>query len=203
MMDFKLPFLIPIRPIKGYFEMKYERRGSMKVGIIIIAAFLLTQVLDWSFSGFVVNDRRLDEINILWIGVTFLFPFILFAISNWCVTTLMQGEGSFKDICMATAYALMPIVLIHFPLVFLSNIITLEEAAFYYFFYGFAIFWFGVMLFLGIMTVHQYTVAKTLGTFILTVLVMAIIVYIMLLLFSLGQQISVFFVTIYEEIRLR
>lgn len=202
-MDLKFPFQIPLRPIKGFGGMKYENRGSMKVAFLIMLAYIVTQILQWSFSGFLVNVMRLEHINILWIGATFVLPYLLFCISNWCVTTLMQGEGSFKDIAMATAYALMPIIIIHLPLIPISNIITLEEAAFYWFFYSFAIFWFVVMLFLGIMTVHQYTVAKTLGTFFLTIVVMGIIVFIMLLLFSLGQQIHVFFSTIYEEIRIR
>jgi len=202
-MDFKLPFYIPLHPVKGFWEMKYEHRGSMKVAYIIMAAYILTQILTWSFSGFIVNDMQMEQVNVIWVSATFFFPYILFCISNWCVTTLLQGEGSFKDICMATAYALMPIVVIHLPLIPFSNIISLEETAFYFFFYGFAIFWFAVMLFLGIMTVHQYTVTKTLGTFVLTILFMAIVVYVMLLLFSLGQQIHVFFATIYEELRLR
>jgi len=104
---------------------------------------------------------------------------------------------------MATAYALIPIIVIHLPLIPISNFITLEEAAFYWFFYSFAIFWFVVMVVLGNMIVHQFTIGKTLGTLILTIIVMGIIVFIILLLFSLAQQIYVFFFTIYEEVRLR
>jgi len=202
-MDLKFPFHIPLRPIKGFWEMKYEKRGSMKVAFIIMLAYIFTQILDWSFSGFLVNNMELENINILWIGATFILPFLLFSISNWCVTSLMQGEGSYKDICMATAYALIPIIVIHLPLIPISNIITIEEAAFYWFFYSFAIFWFVVMVVLGNMTVHQFTIGKTLGTLILTIIVMGIIVFIILLLFSLAQQIYVFFFTIYEEVRLR
>ena len=183
--------------------MKYEKRGSMKVAFIIMLAYIFTQILDWSFSGFLVNNMELENINILWIGATFILPFLLFSISNWCVTSLMQGEGSYKDICMATAYALIPIIVIHLPLIPISNFITLEEAAFYWFFYSFAIFWFVVMVVLGNMIVHQFTIGKTLGTLILTIIVMGIIVFIILLLFSLAQQIYVFFFTIYEEVRLR
>ena len=202
-MDLKFPFHIPLRPIKGFWEMKYEKRGSMKVAFIIMLAYIFTQILDWSFSGFLVNNMELENINILWIGATFILPFLLFSISNWCVTSLMQGEGSYKDICMATAYALIPIIVIHLPLIPISNFITLEEAAFYWFFYSFAIFWFVVMVVLGNMIVHQFTIGKTLGTLILTIIVMGIIVFIILLLFSLAQQIYVFFFTIYEEVRLR
>jgi len=202
-MDFRLPFEMTLRPIKGFWEMKYEKRGSMKIAFIIMVAYIVTQILYFSFAGFIVNASRLENINIIWITAVFVLPFVLFTISNWCITTLMQGEGNYKDICMATAYALAPIIIIHLPLIPISNFITLYETAFYFFFYSFAIFWFLVMLFLGIMTVHQYTVAKTIGTFLLTILMMGIIVYIMLLLFSLGQQIYVFFSTIYEEVRLR
>ena len=42
-------------------------------------------------------------------------PFALWTISNWCLTTLFDGEGSYKDIFIATCYSLMPLVIILIP----------------------------------------------------------------------------------------
>ena len=202
-MSFKLPFYIPLHPFKGFWDMKYEKEGDIRLAFLILAAFILASVMHMTLTGFVVAGDVTNTVNIFWVAGGVLFIFGLFCISNWCVTTLMQGEGNLKDICMATAYALMPVVIFCIPLIIFSHVITYEEMAFYSFFLQLANVWAAGLLFIGILTVHQYTVTRTIVTLILTAIVMAVIIYIMLLLFSLAQQIHVFFFTIYEELNMR
>lgn len=46
----------------------------------------------------------------------------------------MDGKGGFKDIFIASTYSLVPIILIILPLTLMSNIMTLDEKAFYWLF---------------------------------------------------------------------
>jgi hypothetical protein len=89
------------------------------------------------------------------------------------------------------------------PNMLLSNVITLREASFYYLLESVAMIWFVWLLFIGTMTVHQYTVTKTIMTMLLTVVVMGVIIFLGLLFFSLIQQIVSFVYTIYQELSLR
>ncbi|MNC63042.1 hypothetical protein D3C75_1131320 [compost metagenome] len=115
----------------------------------------------------------------------------------------MDGEGKFVEIFITTCFSLIPIVLINFPWIWISNIITAQESSFYYFFKNFAVLWSGLLLFVGIMTVHQFSPSKTVGTILLTVVAMAFMAFLALLFFSLIQQIVEFISTIYQEIVLR
>jgi len=115
----------------------------------------------------------------------------------------MDGEGKFAEIFIITCFALVPIVLINFPWIWLSNFISLQESSFYYFSRTIAVVWSVLLLFVGIMTVHQFTPAKTIGTIILTLVAMGFMAFLTLLFFNLIQQIVVFFITIYQEIVLR
>ena len=87
----------------------------------------------------------------------------------------MEGKGKYKEILMVTGYALFPLIIIGYPSVFLSNFLTLEEMAFYgllmYIAYGLTA-W---MLFMGILNIHQYGLAKTIGSLILTVVSISVI----------------------------
>src|SRR5690625_6544846 len=130
----------------------------------------------------------------------FILPFFLFCISNWAITTLMDGEGKFKEIIIVTAYALLPLVLVYLINIPISNFITIEEAPIYYLVESAAMLWAIALLFIGIMTVHQYTVGKTVGTFIVTLIVIGIILFLGLLFLSLIQQMISFGETIYKEI---
>ena len=128
---------------------------------------------------------------------------ILFTVGNWSVTTLMEGKGKYKEILMVTGYALFPLIIIGYPSVFLSNFLTLEEMAFYgllmYIAYGLTA-W---MLFMGILNIHQYGLAKTIGSLILTVVSMSVMMFVGLLFFDLIQQFISFIASIYEELSLR
>mgnify|MGYP007025199795 CR=1 FL=1 len=70
---------------------------------------------------------------------------ILWCISNWCLTSLMDGEGKMRDIIIFTGYSLIPLWLIQFPLVGMSHLITVEEGTFYYVFATISFIWTGAL----------------------------------------------------------
>lgn len=60
-----------------------------------------------------------------------------------------------------------------------------------------------VPVLVGIMTVHNYTLGKTLATMILTFIAMLVIIFVVMLLFSLIGQVISFIESLYNEIMLR
>lgn len=199
----KFPFHLIVHPFDGFWDMKFEGKGKMRVALAILAFVVLSVILQKQFAGFLVNfvdPRTLNSLNDL--AYTAL-PFFLFCVSNWSITTLMEGEGKFKEIVMAAGYALLPLAVVNLPMTFISRFMTQEETAFYWLLNSFAAVWFVYLLFVGIMTVHQYTPAKTVLTLALTVIVMGFIVFLGTLAFSLGLQIYWFIVDVYREILFR
>lgn len=199
----KMPFRTMVRPFSSFWELKYEHKGRIWIALGILILVVLTMILKRQYAGFIVNFNKLDELNSVDELKFIVLPFLLFCISNWSLTTLMDGEGKFKDIVIAVGYATLPLVVIFLPQVLFSNIITIDETPFYYLLDSIAYLWFGWLLFIGTMTVHQYTIGKTILTLILTVLVMAFIVFLGLLCFSLVQQMITFIEALYREIIVR
>jgi hypothetical protein len=130
-------------------------------------------------------------------------PVLFWCVANWSLTTLMDGEGKFVEIFTSTCFALIPLIVINFPWIWLSNVISLQETSFYYFSNSFAALWSLYLLFVGNMTVHQFTPAKTIATMLLTVAAMGFMAFLCLLFLSLVQEIVAFVSTIYQEIVLR
>ncbi|MEO3946632.1 YIP1 family protein [Gorillibacterium sp. CAU 1737] len=197
------PLHLIVHPFDGFWDLKYEKRGKMKVALSIIFLTFLAIVVQKQFAGFLVNfndPRQLNNLNEL---VYLVFPFFLWCIANWSVTTLLEGEGKFSEIVMASSYALVPMVLIYFPMTLFSRFMAQDETAFYYLLNSIAAIWFVLLLFVGIMTVHQYTASKTIVTMILSVIVMVIIVFLGALVFSMIQQIYEFIMNIYRELIFR
>jgi hypothetical protein len=194
-----------LHPFKGYWELKYEqnRKTSLILSFVILSLMALTNILSSQYSGFLVHLYNPDEMNSLMEILYVAVPVLFWCVANWSLTTLMDGEGKFAEIFASTCFALIPMILIRFPWIWLSNAITLQEAAFYYFSESVAVLWSLYLLFVGNMTVHQFTPAKTIGTMLLTIVAMGFLAFICLLFFSLLQQIVSFITVIYQEISLR
>ena len=116
------------------------------------------------------------------------------------MTTLFEGKGRFKDIYMAMSYALVPYILINLPMVFVSNMLTLEEGSLYSVLLSFALIWCALLAFVGLMEVHDYGPGKTFIFIIVTIFGAAVIVFLILVFFSLLSDALSYFVSIYREI---
>jgi hypothetical protein len=199
----KFPLHLIVHPFDGFWDMKYDGKGKVRVALVILALVVISIILQNQFAGFLVNYNDPRYLNSITQLLTIVFPFFLWCVSNWAITTLMDGEGKFKEIVMATGYALVPIVLLYVPITIASRFMVEEETAFYYLVISISSIWFVALLFVGTMTVHQYTAFKTIMTMILTVIVMGIIVFLGTLVMSMMQQIYEFIVNIYREIIFR
>ncbi|MGO4370298.1 Yip1 family protein, partial [Paenibacillus sp. MCAF20] len=192
-------------PFNGYWELKYEQ--SKKLNLImsfgILLLLILTNVLGSQYSGFLVHIYNPDQMNSLMEITYVIVPVLFWCVANWSLTTLMDGEGKFVDIFTSTCFALVPMVIINFPWIWLSNVISLQETTFYYFCNSFAVLWSMYLLFVGNMTVHQFTPSKTILTIALSLVAIGFMAFLCLLFFSLLQQIVSFVTIIYQEITLR
>ena len=199
----KYSLYVIFHPFKGFWDIKKENKGNISSASIIILVMCLVSVMEYTLTGYIVTDNTISGFNIfIQLGIV-ICPFFLFCIGNWCTTTLFDGEGSFKDIYIMTAYAITPLILIRIPMILLSNIIKLEELSFYTFLSVLSVVWVVFLLFVGMITIHQYTGIKTIFTAALTVLAMAIIVFLILLFFALIQQVFSFIELVYKEMTLR
>ncbi len=199
----KFPFYLIVHPFNGFWDLKYENKGKLRIALGLLFLFVVTVILKRQYAGFIVNFNRLSELNSIDELKFVVLPFFLWCVANWSLTTLMEGEGKFKEIVIAAGYSLLPMILVNLPTTFISNFLTIKEAPFYYFLDSFAYLWFLYLMFVGTLTVHQYTVKKTVLTIGLTLVVMGVIIFLGLLFFSLIQQIVSFILTIYQELVFR
>lgn len=200
---FLYPFYVLTHPMDGFYEIRHRERGSVPIALIIVALFSVSYSMNRILASFVVNDtdpRTVDSYYEL--KGLFIF-FLLFCVANWSITCLMQGEGRFKDIIIAVGYAMLPLILTFIPSTILSSFIAADEEAFYYVILVIGVAWTAILILMGIMTIHNYTLAKTLVTLFLTFVSMLIIVFILMMLSDLVTQVIGFFRSIYMELVFR
>ena len=154
----------------------------------------LDEAINYSLLG---GGKRLTKVT----GV--LVPIVLWVASNWCLTTLFEGEGSFKDIFIASTYSLMPVVLIYIPVTIASNFVVATEVNILTLLTSIAFVWVGLLLFFGIMVTHDYSMGKNIVTILGTIVGMVCIMFIALLFSTLLGKIVSFVTNIVTELQFR
>lgn len=190
-------------PMDAFYEIRHRGRGSVPLALVFVLLFGICFSANRQYAGFVVNFVNPMSINSFAEILSVFVLFMLFCVGNWSITCLLNGEGRLKDIVTVTGYAMLPMILTFIPSIIFSRFVVADEEAFYYILMGLGIAWFVILVLVGIMTVHNYTLGKTLLTMIFTFVAMLIIIFLAMLLYSLLSQVVSFFISIYNELMLR
>jgi hypothetical protein len=124
----------------------------------------------------------------------------MWVISNWCFTTLFDGKGTASDIYIATCYSLFPIVVFMPIILVVSQAFALDAMPIYNALIALVYVWVGFMIFSSTLTIHQFSFLKTVGMVILTLIGIAVIIFISLLCLNLFVEIASFIGSIYKEL---
>ena len=179
---------VAFHPMDGFWDLKRENRGSLRVALLFTGLLCVVMVAQRQLTGFLFNPANIKELNLLIEISKVLLPFGLWCISNWCVTSLMQGEGKLRDIATMTGYALLPMLVLNTVGIVLSNLMTSKEGDFYFFCVALGALWSLGLILLGHQQIHDYTLGRSLFVTFLTVVVMAVVVFLAILLIVLLQQ---------------
>ena len=193
----KWPFYVMRHPFEGFEDLRWKKAYNMKVAMVIVALFFIVSVCEQLMTGFLFDFSDVKIFNVVPIVIQSIVLFFTWVVGNWALCTLFDGEGTMKNICVNTAYALVPFIIGKVINIILSNCLLRTESAFITFVSYLTI------LISGMRTVHQYSIPKTLLFMIITVFAMVIIIILLVLLVSLFQQVYVFVYSIYTELLYR
>jgi len=194
---------ILFRPFDGFWDLTHEKRGSKAAATVILALVLLTQVWQFTYSSFIFYQIQWEYFNLLMQIIPTAVLFFIWCIANWSLTTLMDGKGKLGEIYMATAYAFTPYVLINLPLIFISHLFTVQESTYYYIFKNISLMWCVLLLLCAMMMIHDYSLGKAVYSSLFTIIGMMIIIFLIVMFFSLITQSFGYFISLYKEIAFR
>ena len=186
-------------PFDGFWDLKHEKRGSLRGALFYVAFTIVTFMYRDAGSSYVVNPQG-DYPNIFTQIVSVVVPILLWVTANWCLTTLFEGEGTFKDIFIATSYALAPIPLLFIPSVILTNFLTSAELTVVTLLQTVAFIWVGLLIFVGTMVTHDYSLGKNLLLVICTIIGMVFIMFIVILFTTMLSNVIGFITSIVTEL---
>ena len=195
-------FHVMFHPFDGFWDIKHEKRGSARAGATILAVTILGFYYQSIGQGYILNPQGAYG-TIFSTILSVMVPFLLWIIANWCLTTLFEGEGSFKDIFIATTYSLAPLPIIMIPATIASNFVLTTEVDIVNLFVTFAFIWAFMLIFFGTMVTHDYGLGKNFITTLGTVFGMVCIMFVVILFSTLLTKLVGFVTNIVTELQYR
>lgn len=192
------------QPLDVFYEIKYLKLGSLKFATGLYVVTLVMVFITIHFAGFIFATNLIEEMGLLPIMMIFIGGFGLFLVINYLISTISDGEGSFRDLYVATAYGMTPFITLAIPVTLLSRILTLNESFVYTFLMQIAIGWSALLIFLMVKEIHDFSIFATIKNLILTIAGSLITVVISFILYILiFDQVFDFIYAIVWEVLMR
>lgn len=190
-------------PFEGFEDLRWKKAGSMGIAIFVVCMLFVQQVAYSRLYGFQYYSDYDKIFNI----VPYIFKsFIIFGtwvVANWAMCTLFDGEGTMKNIFINSAYALIPYISGYLIGTVMSHFLIKDEYIFIQSIEIIGTCWSFVLLISGIKAVHQFSFGKTIALMLLTIAAMIAILFLLVLLLTLFQQVIIFILSIYTELSYR
>lgn len=190
-------------PMDGYWDLTHEKRGSYAAANTILFLTLLAKIMQLRYTSFIFLRVYWEGINIFLYLSSVLFPMALWVVGNWCLTTLFDGKGRLGQVYMATCYGMVPYPLIQFPLMIFSNFVTVDEAEFYTVISAFSLVLSALLIVSAMGQIHEYSLAKNLLFTVATLFAMLVMIFLLMLFFSMITQGIAYFISLGRELMFR
>lgn len=195
-------FHLIFHPFDGFWDLKHEKRGSVRAATTILALTIFSFYYNSIGRGYVLNPTN-EYSTIFAQAGSVIVPLALWVVANWCLTTLFEGEGSLKDVYVATCYALFPMVLTLIPATLFSNVVLSSETGIISLLINIGYVWTFMLIFFGAQVTHDYSLGKNLIMTVATIVGMAIVMFIGILFTSLVGNMVSFVTNIVVELQYR
>jgi len=192
------------QPADSFYYIKKNLRGSLRFAVIIYVLVVILRVAILYVTGFIFNKYvSLSDIKPLNEIIYTVLAIFIWNAANYLISTISDGEGRIKDVVIGTAYSLFPYVLFALPIALLTRVLSLNEVFIYSLGQNLIYVWVGLMLFIMVKEIHNYSFGETLKNVLLTIFTMGLFLLTGYILYVLFNQLFDFISAILQEVRLR
>ncbi len=195
-----LMFSTLLHPSDAFTEVKEKQQGSVPLCIGLVLIYYVVTILQTLKGGFLFTVYDVATFNSIWIFVKTAGLVVLWIIANWMVCTLLGGRGKVKEIAIVTCYSLLPLIIEGVIRIVLTNVLLPSEASFLTIFRAIAIIYFLLLMIMGLLKIHDFSMGRLIGTSALSIAGVAAIVFLSITIIILVQQFGGFIVTVVSEI---
>ena len=193
-------FYVMRHPFNGYWALKQEKRGSVRAATFWMSVSGVSAIFAALGACYLQKAENPSIVSAL---SNTIFPLLLAIVSNMCFTTLMDGKGTFKDTYIAVSYATVPYALCTIPMTLVSHVLISDELSILNLFTTVVLAWVLMLVFCGLMTIHDYSFGKNIVVCALTIAGIAFMLFIGIVFLSLTGKVISLITSIVTEVSYR
>lgn len=190
-------------PIDGFWDLTHEHRGTYAGANTILAITLFVRIMKLKYTSFLFITVYWEELNIFLYLASILFPLALWVIGNWALTTLFDGKGRLGQVYIGTCYGMAIYPIVQVPLMIFSNFVTTDEKEFYTVISTLSLVYAALMIVTAMGQIHEFSLWKNLLFTFMSLVAMLIMVFILMLFFSMITQGVGYFIALVREFLFR
>lgn len=198
--QFSWCFMMLRNPYDCCYGIKREKRASCWSAVAVLLVFFVWFVVNKYFSGFLFRAVPEGYYELLNDFFTVFGVFLMLVICCYLVCTIQEGEATFKDIFIGSAYALAPMLFAMPIQLIMTNVLTFNEEFFITVVQVVAYGWTGILIVLMLMYLNDYSFWQTIKIIIMTLFTVLIAAALIFVVYVLISQLVDFIVSIYGEV---
>lgn len=186
------------------FDNIRRKRNELSVWFAPVMLFLLVAVYLASvlLTHYPVSATDLRKTNLLFEIAVPLIPAVVWTVSGYAISTIMDGNCKFKEFACSVALSTVPFIAFTIPLTAFSYVLEAKQAALFSVLRTALLLWVVVLLLYSYMELNEYTAGQTVKTVLLSVVAMLAILFVCFILYSMTEQLIAFIRQLIFEIRL-
>ncbi len=194
---------VMLNPGDAFYDLRHGNYAHVSNALILVLVVFFVRLFNIQFMSFQIHRVDPERVSLLAEIARIIGLWLLFSVANYGVGAIFEGEGRFRDVLIATAYSTGPYLFFSWPLTLLTHVMSRNELALVDSINVVILYWVALLVFLGVRTIHNYSIPKAAGTSALTVFGMMVVIGVLALVYALTEQMFSFAREIMVEITIR
>ncbi|HOJ11420.1 MAG TPA: hypothetical protein PK733_12635 [Clostridiales bacterium] len=199
----KFSISVLFRPLDAFNYIKINR-GDIQYWAPACLVFLMLpiRVLSIFLEHYPVAVLLPNETNLILEAVKVLVPVLTWTISCFAVTSIAGGETTQKEIFIASAYSIVPYLIITIPQSIFSKLLGRSELGLYNTLETIKWVWVVLLFIINVKVMNDYSIKKAIAICALGIVGVVLIWGVLLLAYVLTNQLYSFLASVILEIRM-
>ena len=183
----------PVHPFASFAEIREKHLGSVRIAAVLTVLFFLTSAAATILSDFRYTNYDVDSYSSLFQIVQTVGLIGIWSVANWAVSTLQEGKGRLPEVFTVSAYSILPMIVYNVISIPLTHLAASSGSALIAGLHTLALIFSGILLTVGLMTIHEFSFPRFFVTALLSVLAILLIIFVLFMLGILLTQFVGFF----------
>lgn len=190
-------------PVEGFRTIRDHRKDfDYVVPLLIYFLVLVSRIVSLFVTHYPFRNYDISGINLSMEFVVLLVPLLTWVVGNYLVTTIRSGEVKMREVFSASAYCMLPYVILTIPLAVVSNIMSLSSVGIYNGVNTLMWVWIGILFFVSTMSMNSYGFIETIKIVLISLFACVFMWVVIAMIFMLGNRVVEFVQGVYDNYKM-